>query len=126
MEKNQSTIIAKTLTKIIENEKKRNVENKDPTNASEEKDKENPNDEKMIFVAYRGKVSVQSLRKINAPSKIVFTLTKLKNSLSCLKPVFNKSFKSGGLYQMKCSRYNLCQTSRFLVYHIKEHKMKGQ
>ena len=119
-------IIKKTLTKIIENEKKENV-----IDPSEEKEEEDPKDEKMIFVAYRGRVSErfeQSLRKLNTPCKVVFTLTKLKNCLPSLKPVVDKSFKSGVVYKIKCPRCNSCyvgQTSRHLICRIKEHKRNG-
>ena len=65
----------KLLSKIVEIEKKENI--------NEEKEEEDPKDEKKIFVDYRDKVSElfeQSLRKLNVPCKVVFTLTKLKIS----------------------------------------------
>ena len=85
----------------------------------------------MIFVVYRGKVSEkfeQSLRKINAPCKVVFTLKKFKTYLPSLKPVIDKSFRSGVVYQIKCPRCYSCyvgQTCRHLICRIKEHRRNG-
>ena len=79
-------IISRTITRIIENHKK--------PSENAEKEEENNEDLKMICVVYRGKVSEkfeQSLRKINAPCKVVFTLKKLKTYLPSLKPVIDKS-----------------------------------
>ena len=93
--------------------------------------KKNDKDLKMIFVVYRGKVSEkfeQSLRKINAPCKVVFTLKKLKTYLPSLKPVIDKSFRSGVVYQIKCPRCYSCyvgQTCRHLICRIKEHRRNG-
>jgi len=42
----------------------------------------------------------QSLRKMNAPCKIVFTIKKLKTFLPSLKASVEKSFKSGVVYKI--------------------------
>lgn len=116
-------IILKTLNTIREKVN----ENAETNDDDQEEDEER----KMVFVTYRGKVSErfeQSLRKLKAPCKIVFTLKKLKSSLPSLKPEVEKSFKSGVVYQVKCPRCSACyvgQTTRHLVYRIKEHRRNG-
>lgn len=55
-------------------------------------------------------------------------LKKLKSCLPSLKPQIEKSFKSGVVYQIKCSRCSACyvgQTTRHLVHRIKEHRRNG-
>ena len=85
----------------------------------------------MFFMSYRGKVSEkfeQSLKKINAPCKVIFTLKKLKNCLPSLKPFVDDSLKSGVVYQIKCPQCSLCyvgQTSRHLISRVKEHRRNG-
>ena len=114
-------IISKTLSKIIE-------DGDGDADVEEENDEE---EKKMFFMNYRGKVSEkfeQSLKKINAPCKVIFTLKKLKTCMPSLKPSVEKSFKSGVVYQIKCPRCSSCyvgQTSRHLIYRIKEHRRNG-
>ena len=70
----------------------------------------------------------QSLRKINAPCKVIFTLKKLKTCLSSLKLTVEKSFISDIVYKIKCPLRSSCyvsQTSRHLIYCIKEHRRNG-
>ena len=128
LEKNQyppsyfEPIIAKTLSKIIEKY------NKVPL----EKEDEDPKiEKKMLFIQYRGKVSEkfeQSLLRINAPCKVVFTIRKLKTKLPSLKPKVQDCFKSGSVYKIECPRCNSCyvgQTSRHVITRIKEHIKNG-
>ena len=112
-------IIKKTLNNIL-------------TKSDKKEDEDNEEEEqKMVFVSYRGKVSErfeQSLMKLKAPCKIIFMLKKLKSCLPSLKPQVEKSFKSGVVYQIKCSRCSACyvgQTTRHLIYRIKEHRRNG-
>ena len=84
-----------------------------------------------MLLQYRGKVSEQfqvSLKKLNAPCKIVFTIKKLKTCLPSLKPKVEKCFMSGLVYKISCPRCNACyvgQTSRHLINRIKEHRRTG-
>ena len=113
-------IIRKTLSKIIDNVTKVD---------SEEEEKEP--EKKLVFVQYRGRVSEkfeQSLRKLNTPCKIIFTIRKLKSSLPSLKSKVDKCFKSGVVYKVSCPRCDSCyvgQTRRHLITRIKEHKSSG-
>ncbi|XP_057290128.1 uncharacterized protein LOC130612790 [Hydractinia symbiolongicarpus] len=128
LEKNQypkafyDPIIKSTISKIMENN--------DNENPDEENEKEE-SEEKMIFIQYRGRVSEKfetSMRKLNIPCKIIFTLKKLKSSLPPLKPVIEKCLKSCLVYKIKCPRCNSCyvgQTSRHLIKRLKEHKRTG-
>ena len=62
--------------------------------------------------------------KIKAPSKVVFSLRKLKTILLSLKPKIENHLKSRVVYQIKCSNCDACyvgQTSQHLITHIKEH-----
>ena len=82
----------------------------------------------MIFIQYRGKISddfEKSLKRINSPVKVIFTLRKLKNILPSLKPKVEKSYKSAVVYQISCPRCMACyvgQTSRHLQTRLKEHR----
>ena len=65
-------LIRDTLNKIFEK--------KEPVIESEEVDDEV--EKKMVMIEYRGKISDQfknSLNKLNAPCRIIFTLKKLKS-----------------------------------------------
>ena len=118
-------IIRDTITKIIEKENA--LTDSDDNNV----DEENTEEEKMLFLQYRGKISEkfqQSLRKIKAPCKVVFTLNKLKSNLPSLKPLVEKFLKSGIVYKFLCPRCESCyvgQTSRHLVCRFKEHRRSG-
>ena len=84
-----------------------------------------------MFIQYRGKVSEnieQSLSKLNAPCKIIFTIRKLKSSMPSLKAPVEKSFKSRVVYKISCSRCDACyvgQISRHLITRMKEHRSSG-
>jgi len=68
------------------------VEIRNATDSTVDEEKE---DEKLMFLQYRGNVSKEyekSLRKCNAPVKMVFTLKKLKTILRLLKPPVEKMF----------------------------------
>ena len=101
----------KTITSNDDNEEEEEVEKK----------------EKLIFVQYRGRVSEKfqdSLKRINAPSKIIFTIKKLKSSLPSLKPKVDKPLKSRVVYHIECPSCEACyvgQTSRHLITQVKEH-----
>ena len=88
-------------------------------------------DEKMIFLQYRGKLTDKfkcSLRKLGVPIKIILTLRKLRTVLPSLKPLIEKSFKSGIVYQITCPRCNsryVGQSVRHLLTRIKEHSRRS-
>ena len=88
---------------------------------------ENPVKEKLVFIQYRGTVSEKfkdSLKRIKAPSKIVFTIRKLKTVLPSLKTKSDESLKSRVVYQIRCPSCDACyvgQTCRHLITRIKEH-----
>ena len=110
-------IIKQTIEKIIH-----------PYNTvAEQEEQEQEKDEKLMFVQYRGKVSEkfkESLTRIKAPSKIIFTTCKLKSTLPSLKPVVEMPLKSRVVYKISCPGCEACyvgQTSRHLVTRIKEH-----
>ena len=111
-------IIKKCLSAIIE--------------PREKVDEEDQNDKKLIFIPYRGKLSENfemSLKKLNAPCKVVFTLKKVKSLLPSLKPSVKKSLKSGVVYRINCPRCNACyvgQTDRHWITRFKEHLKKSE
>ena len=81
----------------------------------------------MIFIQYRGRVSdkfKEALQRIKAPSKVIFTICKLKSVLPSLKSEVDDSLKSRVVYHIQCpsceARY-VGQTSRHLITRIKEH-----
>ena len=81
-----------------------------------------------LFLNYRGKVSENSARVLQASCRIIFTFRKLKTILPSLKPPVQKLFKSGNLYKTECSRCNssyVGQTSRHLQTRFKEHLSSG-
>ena len=109
-------IIQKCLNSVI-------VDKKEEAESVEEDEKEF----KMLFIQYRGRVSEkfeQSLKKLNAPCKVIYTLKKIKTLLPSLKPPVEKSLKSGLVYKIDCPRCNSCyvgMTSRHLLTRFKEH-----
>ncbi len=113
-------IIKDTITKILEKEKGTKSE-------EEEKDEEGVKPT-LFFVQYRGNVTDKfdkSLKKINAPCKIVKTLKKTKHVLPSLKAKVEKELKSMVVYQIQCSRCEssyVGQTARHLITRIKEHR----
>ena len=79
-------------------------------NEPDKKDETDQPGDKMFFLRYRGKLSTkfeQSLRKIGAPCKMIFTIKKIKSVLPSIKPSIEKAFKSGVVYQICCLR---CQS----------------
>ena len=105
--------------RIIDNTIKKLV--KPEVNQLEKDDEGDHVKEKMVFVQYRGRVSGKvkdSLKRINAPSRIVFTIRKLKTVLPSLKPPMEMSLKSRVVYHIKCSGCEACyvgQTDRHLI-----------
>ena len=105
----------------IEKIEKPNVET-----SNEPEETEKPK-EKKVYVEYRGNVSdkfKESLKRINAPSKVIFTTRKLKNVLPSLKKNVEKPLKSRVVYQIQCPGCDACyvgQTDRHLITRIKEH-----
>lgn len=114
-------IIKRTLEKIV------GVQPVD----EEKKDEVEMEDAKLVFIEYRGKVSdnfERSLKKCNAPCKVVFTLRKVKTCLPSLKSTIDKTLRSGVVYKITCSRCDACyvgQTSRHLLSRIREHRLKS-
>ena len=104
-------IIEKSLTKIIEKPDK----------------EEDESDKKKFFIQYRGKVSDKfenTLKRIDAPCKVIFTTRKLKTVLPSLKPEIEKPLRSSVVYLVKCPRCNsryVGQTVRHLITRSKEH-----
>ena len=94
-------------------------------------EKEEKEDEKLVFIQYRGKVSDQfgqSLKKQVPSCKIIFTIRKLKTCLPSLKPDVEPSLKSKVVYKIGCPCCQACyvgQTSRHLLYRVREHKRKN-
>ena len=84
-------------------------------------------DEKSFFLLYRVKLTEKfssTLKRINAPCKVIITLRKLKTVLPTLKPTIEKALQSGIVYQISCprcdSRY-VGQSVRHLLTRVKEH-----
>ena len=117
-------LIEKTITKIV---KPPEVQNESKTNDGE---KEEKLEDKLMFIEYRGKVSEkfeQSLKKCNAPVKIIFTLRKLKSSMPSLKPPVEKKLKSGIVYRIVCPCCKACYvgyTTRHALTRLKEHQQE--
>ena len=115
-------IIRKVIEKLIE-------KNRRVTECDDEK--EEKEDEKLVFIQYRGKVSDQfgqSLKKQVPLCKIIFTIRKLKTCLPSLKPDVEPSLKSKVVYKIVCPCCQACyvgQTSRHLLYRVREHKRKN-
>ena len=111
-----NSVIENCLTSLLEKKEEKE-------SSTEDESKE----EKLIFMQYRGHVTekfAQSLRRIGAPCKVVFTIRKLKTVLPSLKPPVTKCLKSGLVYKIQCSRCMSCyvgQTTRHLITRFKEH-----
>ena len=110
-------IIEKTLTDILIKQK--------PTESEAEEDEKE--DFKLVFVEYRGRVSEnfeKSLKRCQAPCKLIFTLNKVKTCVPSLKPSIEKSLKSWIVYHFQCPRCDASyvgQTGRHLLTRLKEH-----
>ncbi|XP_057312284.1 uncharacterized protein LOC130653790 [Hydractinia symbiolongicarpus] len=110
-------IIEKTLEKIYR-----------PKPPTIEESNDDEAEKKLVFLQYRGKVTEKferSLKRINAPCKIVSTIKKIKSVLPSLKAPVAKPMQSGLVYNITCSRCLSCyvgQTTRHLLTRIKEHK----
>ena len=125
LEKNQypkgfyEQIISKMLTTIIETNSGK-MNNDDIPKENEQT--------KLLILQYRGKLSEkfeQSLKRINAPCKVVYTMKKLKSSVSVLKATVEKRFKSRVVYRICCPRCSACyvgQTSRHMITRLNEHR----
>lgn len=117
-------IINKTLTNII------TAKNKEAAVTDESED-DQEEERKLIFIQYRGKVTEKfesALKRIKAPCKVISTINKVKSCLPTLKQPVEKSLKSGLVYQINCPRCASCyvgQTSRHLLFRLKEHKRNG-
>ena len=76
---------------------------------------------------YRGKLSEKfegSLKKLDAPCKVIFTLRKLK---TCL-PSLNPRADTKEVYKIECRRCNTSyvgQTSPHLLCRVRKHKRKS-
>ena len=84
-------------------------------------------DKFKFFLNYRGKPSekfAQSLRKLNAPCKVIMTLVKTKNIVSKLKPPVPNMLQSNVVYKITCPRCKssyVGQTSRHMQQRFREH-----
>jgi len=119
-------IINKTLTNIVE------TQNKETADAGDEESEKEPEEEKkLIFIQYRGKVTEKfesALRRMEAPCKVISTINKVKSCLPSLKQPIEKSLKSSLVYEISCPRCASCyvgQTTRHLLFRMKEHKRIG-
>ena len=105
-------IIHDTLTRIVEGNPK--------------KEKEEKEDQFLLFLQYRGKCSetyARDLRKTGVPCKVIFTLRKLKTVTPSLKPPIERTLRSGVIYQIQCPRCTACYvgaTTRHLITRFKE------
>ena len=93
-------IIKKVLVSIMDK----------PDEQEETKD-DKEKEHKMLFVQYRGKLSEKfekTLKHINAPYRVIFTIRKLKTVLPSLKSQVDKALKSGIVYKISCSRCKSC------------------
>ena len=62
---------------------------------------------KSLFINYRGKLNEKlalSLRKLNAPCKIIMIMIKAKDTLHSLKPVVPKMLQNNVVYEINCCR----------------------
>ena len=132
-------IFKKTLNKIIESNQNISIseDNESEVSESEENNSElDPNgclhnisekDKYRFFVNYRGKPTehfAQSLRKLNAPLKVVMTLTKTKDEISYLKTPVPHMLQNNVVYQINCPSCNASyvgKTSRHLKQRFSEH-----
>ena len=84
-------------------------------------------DKFRLFLNYRGKLTDKlalSLRKLNAPCKVIMTLSKTRHTLPSLKPVVPKMLQNNVVYKINCPRCNssyVGQTVRHLQQRFKEH-----
>ena len=84
-------------------------------------------DKFKFFMNYRGKPSekfARSLRKLNAPCKIIMTLHKTKQSLPSLKVKVPKMLQSNVVYKITCPRCDssyVGQTTRHVQQRFREH-----
>ena len=87
-------------------------------------------DKFLFFLNYRGKLSEKfatSLRKLNAPCKVIMTLTKTKQVVSSLKASVPRMLRSNVVYRITCPQCKLCyvgQTVRHLRQRYNEHTGK--
>ena len=88
-------------------------------------------DKFLFFLNYKGKLSEQfatSLRKLNAPSKVIMTLTKIKQVVSSLEVSVPRMLRRNVVYKITCPQCKLCyvgQTVRHLRQRYKEHTGSG-
>ena len=87
-----------------------------------------PDKEKyLFFLNYRGKPSeqfAQSLRKLNAPCRVIMTLCKTKSEVSTLKTPVPHMLQNNLVYQIECpgcTASYVGQTSRLLQQRFREH-----
>ena len=84
-------------------------------------------DKFKFFMNYRGKPSekfARSLRKLNAPCKIIMTLHKTRQSLPSLKVKVPKMLQSNVVYKITCPRCDssyVGQTTRHIQQRFREH-----
>ena len=81
----------------------------------------------MFFINYRGKPTehfAQSLKKLNAPCRIVMTLNKTKTQVSQLKTPVPRMLQSSVVYKITCPGCDASyvgQTQRTLSQRFREH-----
>ena len=87
-----------------------------------------PDKEKyLFFLNYRGKPSeqfAQSLRKLNAPCRVIMTLCKTKSEVSTLKTPVPHMLQNNLVYQINCpgcTASYVGQTARLLQQRFREH-----
>ena len=84
-------------------------------------------DKFKFFVKYRGKITEKlafSLKKLNAPCRVIMTMSKTKHCLPSLKPLVPKMLQSNVVYKITCPRCEssyVGQTARHLQQRFREH-----
>ena len=80
-----------------------------------------------FFINYRGKLTEKlatSLRKLNAPCKVIMTMVKIKHTLPSLKSFVPNMLRNNVVYKILCPRCKssyVGQTTRHLQQRFKEH-----
>ena len=122
--------IKKTLYKILNKE-----DSSEPETVSREEMVESEacvhsiddKDKFLFFVKYRGKPTehfAQSMKKLNAPCRMIMTLTKTKTEISQLKTPVPRMLQSSVVYKITCPGCDASyvgQTQRTLSQRFREH-----
>ena len=124
-------VFKKTLHKLIDSNSNLDVSNFDIQDNTLDENfcihNISEKDKFLFFVNYRGKPTesfAHSLRKLNAPCKVIMTLNKTKSEISKLKAPVPFMLTSNVVYQINCPGCQASyvgQTSRLLQSRFREH-----